>query len=131
MGRLFKYFARLGAPGGTARWVLREYKRLRVVFPNEPIEAIIQHLAVSRIQVFSRPRKDAELLAHTSDLDSLMGLTVELVRNEAGLAQLDWEQFRDVMSVLETEMRKSELSESVLFGLHADMSYFAARAARP
>jgi len=127
MGRVFKLMARFGAPGGTARWVIRWYSTLQLSLPNEPMHALLEPMVRARTRVLPNAKRDTILLDRVRSVNSLMELTLELLRSESGLLDLEPKHFCDVLEVVAEELRKSQIPKSVLFGEREDMQYFTKR----
>ncbi len=131
MGRVVEWLARRGSPGVTARWALNAYRTFRVRYPDPaevPDSVIFRHMIATRYETRRNERTEQVLLAKVDDLHGLMGLVIEILVLEAYLADNAPDSMRCIVEVVADELRKSGLTDTVIFGSRVGSRYFVTQA---
>lgn len=135
MGRFLKWIARKGAVGGTARWAAQMYRLLREEYPRFKTEspAVTYRMMIARrFQVLPNAAQKEYLGQQAYTVQGLMGLVIEILKVEAGLAENEPEPMIDMLEVIAEELKKGRLSHEEIFGqCRAPSDYLRSALSRP
>ncbi len=116
---LLKWFSRLGAVGGTARWAANGYKFYRQRHPDKtewPDIAIFRLMIVSRFEVLSDSKSQEYLLSISDSIRGLRGLVVAILSVEASFNENTTSYQHMLLDVIEEELEKKGIAREVVLG---------------
>ena len=115
---LLKFFARIGAVGGTARLVAKQYLRYRQLHPEKsetPDYVIYRLIIMDRYNVLPKPKHEKILLENAPNIKGLAELVKEILVLEAGFADNDRDGQVVFMEVICEELKKKGVRAADIF----------------
>jgi len=111
-----KWFARIGAVGGTARWAAKLYKAFNKEYPEKGDKEIYKMMIKARFQNMPDPQAEQFLLAVADDLLGLRALVAVILDVEADFTDNTPENQQLFLEVINEELQKKGLSGKVING---------------
>lgn len=116
---LLKFFARVGAVGGTARTIAKQYLRYRQLHPDKvkmPEFAIYRLIIMDRYAIIPNKANEQRLIDRAQNMEGLAGLVREILTLEAGFSDNSFDTQQLFMDVICEELKKKGVSTSDIFG---------------
>lgn len=111
-----KWFVRIGAVGGTARWAAKLYKTFKKEYPGKGDKDIYKMMIKARFHYMPDPKAEQFLLAIADDLLGLRALVAVILDVEAGFTDNTPENQQLFLEVIDEELQKKGLSTKVING---------------
>lgn len=106
---LLKFFARLGAVGGTARIIAKQYLNYRKIYPNRETHddsEIFQLIVRDRYKILKNNEIQSTLLQKTHTITGLTDFVIEILKLEANFAENTYENKKLFEKIIEEELLK-------------------------
>ena len=114
---MMKWMARKGAVGGTARWAAQGYVAFVNQNPNIETTDLYRSLIKHRYAVMPNPEQESFLLGISGQIRGLRGLVVSILTIEAGFTENTPENQQMFMAIIDEELLKHGIPQSVVSGL--------------
>jgi hypothetical protein len=111
---LLKFFARVGAVGGTARIIGKQYLHIKNLHKNDDLikDAVIYRLIImDRYKILKNNRYENILMEKASSIKGLKQLVAEILILEAGFAENDYKTQALFNEVIEEELLNKGVSK--------------------
>lgn len=116
MGNISRLIIRIGATGGTARWVAKHYLRLKDKGASDA--EVFKELVDFRYKIFNLNQAKDKLTGRLSYLNNLTDLTFSILQLEGAIKTQGMSMYlqMEIISVIMEELEKKGISSKLIRG---------------